>query len=84
MSTVVSPARRLLCHFLPSVHAMADAPAQVVPEPWRGSDSKEEDVLYQNCWRRALRCCEIAMESMQFDSSEAETQFRNEHLREHM
>ena len=71
---MVSPARRLLCHFLPSVHAMADAPAQVVPEPWRGSDSEEEDVLYQKCQCRALRRCEI----------EAETLFRNERLREHM
>ena len=63
---------------------MAEAPAQVVPEPWRGSDSKEEDVLYQKCRRRALRRCEIDMDSMQFDSSEAGTQFRNKHLREHM
>ena len=63
---------------------MADAPAQVVLEPWRVSDSKEEDVLYKKCWRRALRRCDIDMESMQFDSSEVETQFRNERLREHM
>ena len=63
---------------------MAEAPAQVVPEPWRGSDSEEKDVLYQKCWHRALRRCEIDMESMQFDSSEAETQIRNERLREHM
>ena len=63
---------------------MAEAPAQVVLERWRGGDSKEEDVIYQKSRCHALRQCEIDMDSMQFDSSEVETQFRNEHLREHM